>query len=128
MSIIGHVGLISPPLKIPTCLLIWTQKVLQSIGIVFLHYLILWLGWMDISMHFHGLEAICGLGEYMYMTHPLNIPYIDNPRSRLTADLDGRPRLIHWLGLKVKSISIHGRKWTFCRSRMVTWPSLPVCP
>ena len=28
---------------------------------------------MEISIHSHGLEAICGLGEYLYRTHPLNI-------------------------------------------------------
>ena len=106
----------------------WIQKVLLSMGIVFPHHPLLWWGWMEISTHSHGLEAICGLGEYLYRMHPLNIPYMDNPRSRLTADSDGRPRLIHWHGLKAKAISIYGRNWIFWRSSMVTWPSLAVCP
>ena len=75
---------------------------------------------MQIAIHSHGLEAIWGLGQYLYRTHPLNIPYMDNPRSRLTADLTGRPRLIHRLGLKVKAIAIYGRTCAFGRSRMVT--------
>ena len=64
---------------------------------------------MEIFIHSHVLEAICGLGEYLYSTHPLNIPYMDNPRSRLTAVLTGRPMLIYRLGLKVKAIAIYGR-------------------
>ena len=75
---------------------------------------------MEISIHSHGLEAICGLGEYLYRTHTLNIPYMDNPRSKLTAVLTERPRLIHRLGLKVKAIAIYGRTCAFGRSRMVT--------
>ena len=75
---------------------------------------------MEISIHSNGLEAICGLGEYLYRTHPLNIPYMDILRSRLTADSDGRPRLIHRFGLKVKAIAIYGRSCAFNRSRMVT--------
>ena len=38
---------------------------------------------------------------------PLNTPYMDNPRSMMTAVLTGRPRLIHRLGLKVKATSIY---------------------
>ena len=119
---------LAPLWKYPFIYYIWTQKVLQSMGIVFPYHPLLQWGWMEISIHSHGLEAICGLGEYLYRAHPLNIPYMDNPRSRLTADLDGRPRLIHRLGLKVKPIAIYARTCVFGRSRMVTWPSLPVCP
>ena len=77
---------------------------------------------MEISIHSHVLEAISGLGEFLYRTHFLNIPYIDIPRSRLTAVSTGRPRLIHrlGLGLKVKAFAIYGRTCAFGRSKMVT--------
>ena len=126
--IIGHIDLFSPLWKYPFICYTWTQKVLHTMGIVFTcHPLLLWW-WMEISIHTHGLEAICGHGEYLYRTHPLNIPYMDNPRSRLTTDLDGRPRLIHRLGPKVKAIAIYGKTCAFGRSRMVTWPPLACLP
>ena len=97
-------------------------------GTVFPCLSLLRWGWMEISIHSHGLEPTWGLGKYLYRTHPLNIPYMDNPRSRLTAVLTGMPRLINRFGLKVKATFIYGRTCAFRRSRMVTWPSLSVCP
>ena len=96
MSIIWHIDLFSPLWKYSLNYFIWTPKVLQSMGTVFL------------TTHSHGecgwkipcismaWILLIDLREYMCMTHP--------------------------------KYSIYGRKWTFWRSRMVTWPSLPVCP
>ena len=70
MSIIGHIDLFSPTLKIPTYLLNLDQKVLPTMGIVFPHHPLLQWGWMENSVHLHSLETISDLGEYMCMTPP----------------------------------------------------------
>ena len=109
VSIIGHIDLVSPLLKIPTYLIHVDPKstpihgnsiLLPSTFVV------------RVDGNFHPFPWF---GSYLWSWRifvqdtPLNIPYMDNPRSKLTANLTRRPRLIHRLGLKVKATSIYGR-------------------
>ena len=49
---------------------------------VFPHHPLLLAVWMEISMNFHGLEAILWpLRVYEHVT-PLNIPYMDNQKVK----------------------------------------------
>ena len=68
----GHIDLFSPPLKYSLIYFIWTQKGLQSLT--------------THSCSKHGWKIPCismawklliDLREYMYMAHPLNIPYME---------------------------------------------------
>ena len=84
---------------------------------------------------FMAWRLLFDLWEYMCMTNPLNIPYMDNPKAK--ADQltwrEVQAGQLTWCegegwAWHTILISIYGRKCTLGRSRLITWPSLPVCP
>ena len=97
MSIIGHIDLYSPPLKILIYLLYLDPKSTPIDGNCIPSLPALAVS-VDGNFHCNSMawRLLIDLREYMYMTPP--------------------------------KYSIYGRKWTFWRSRMVTWPSFPDCP
>ena len=70
------------------------------------------------------LEVIFTLGEYMYWTHLLKLPYLDIQRSGLNSWLKVRARAEQLTCLKVKAIYHIWNKMDIWRSRLVIWPPL----
>ena len=130
--LIPNIGQIDPFSPYENIHFIWTQMLLQPTGIVFPHHPLSLSMWMEISMHFHCLETIIwSLRIYVHDTPPL----YTNPKVKAghltwskgqgwSADMVWRSRLSMTYPLTSKC----GRKWTLGKSRLITWPSSPVCP
>ena len=81
-------------------------------------------GWWKFPWISMVLEAICAVGDYLYMTHPLKCPYLDIWRSRPISWLEERARTKQLTCLKVKTIYHIWKSMCFWRLRLVIWPSL----
>ena len=123
--LIPNIGQIEPFSPLWNAHFIWIQILLQTMGIVFSHDPLSMKVWMEISMHFHCLETIIwSLRVYVHDT-PLNIPYIDNLKVKADQLTWCEGQGLAW---HTPLTSINGNKWTLGRSRLITWPSWPVCP
>ena len=103
-----------PLWKYPFIYYIWTQKVLQFMGIVFPCHPLSWWGWMKNFHAFPWFWRLFVVLENICIGHTPKYSIYGHPKGQVwSADLTGRPRLIHRLGLKVKAMSIHRRTCAF---------------
>ena len=121
LQLIPNIGKIDPFSPLWNVHFIWTQIVLQTTGIVFPHQQLLLKVWMEISM---AWRLLFYLWEYMCMTHSLHIPYMDNHKVKADQLTQREGQGWAW---HTPLTSIYGNKWTLGRSRLITWPSWPVC-
>ena len=113
---------IAPCGKYPFIYYIWTQKVLQSIGIVFPCHPLMWWGRMEISMNFCSLGGYLCCWRIFVMDTPLKLPYLDTWRSRLISWLEVKTMTGQLTCLKVKTICHILKTMCFWRSQLVIWP------